>query len=462
MDDYCFIPLQVLHQASLWTSSGPLILVLVLLVISALISSSEVAMFSLSPGDLNDLRSSKSAPDQAIMELLEKPDKQEAPTKLLATILIANNAVNIAIVLLASELSGQWFPDGVYTEWVKTLIDVVAITFVIVLFGEVIPKVYATSNPVKVARLMAFPLKYIQKLCSPLTSGLMFLSSNLESLIKTSGKGNISVDELGHALELTVDDHLSDEENKILEGIVTFGTKEARQIMTPRTDIAFLWIEDPFEDVMKTVMDKGYSRLPVYRTSPDEIEGFLFIKDLLPYIDHTSFDWQTLIKKPFFVPENKMIDDLLQEFQHAKIHLAIVVDEYGGTSGLVTLEDILEEMEMLSSLPSQINMLEDASLFLAEQKKQSTMQRKSSEKKDVEKNNSSNQTTTQSNTKSIDIASLNESEKNIYSTLLEADSISMDRLVELTSMPIHKINSTLMTLELKKIIKRQGPSICRA
>ncbi len=344
MDDYCFIPLQVLHQASLWTSSGPLILVLVLLVISALISSSEVAMFSLSPGDLNDLRSSKSAPDQAIMELLEKPDKQEAPTKLLATILIANNAVNIAIVLLASELSGQWFPDGVYTEWVKTLIDVVAITFVIVLFGEVIPKVYATSNPVKVARLMAFPLKYIQKLCSPLTSGLMFLSSNLESLIKTSGKGNISVDELGHALELTVDDHLSDEENKILEGIVTFGTKEARQIMTPRTDIAFLWIEDPFEDVMKTVMDKGYSRLPVYRTSPDEIEGFLFIKDLLPYIDRTSFEWQTLIKKPFFVPENKMIDDLLQEFQHAKIHLAIVVDEYGGTSGLVTLEDILEEI----------------------------------------------------------------------------------------------------------------------
>ena len=344
MDDYCFIPLQVLHQASLWTSSGPLILVLVLLVISALISSSEVAMFSLSPGDLNDLRSSKSAPDQAIMELLEKPDKQQAPTKLLATILIANNAVNIAIVLLASELSGQWFPDGVYTEWVKTLIDVVAITFVIVLFGEVIPKVYATSNPVKVARLMAFPLKYIQKLCSPLTSGLMFLSSNLESLIKTSGKGNISVDELGHALELTVDDHLSDEENKILEGIVTFGTKEARQIMTPRTDIAFLWIEDPFEDVMKTVMDKGYSRLPVYRTSPDEIEGFLFIKDLLPYIDHTSFDWQKLIKKPFFVPENKMIDDLLQEFQQAKIHLAIVVDEYGGTSGLVTLEDILEEI----------------------------------------------------------------------------------------------------------------------
>ena len=334
----------MIHQASLLSSSGPVLIVLVLLVISALVSSSEVAMFSLSPADLIDLRSSKSAADTAIMELLEKPDKQAAPTKLLATILIANNAINIAIVLLASELSAQWFPEGVYSEWVKTLIDVVAITFVIVLFGEVIPKVYATSNPVKVARLMAFPLKYIQKLCSPLTSGLMLISNGLETVIRTSNKGNISVDELGHALELTVDDHLSNEENKILEGIVTFGTKSAGQIMTPRTDISFLWLEDNFKEVMKTVMDKGYSRLPVFRTSPDEIEGFLFIKDLLPFIDLEEYNWQPLIKKPFFVPENKMIDDLLQEFQQAKIHLAIVVDEYGGTSGLITLEDILEEI----------------------------------------------------------------------------------------------------------------------
>jgi putative hemolysin len=149
---------------------------------------------------------------------------------------------------------------------------------------------------------------------------------------------------LGHALELTIDDHLSEEENKILEGIVTFGTKQAGQIMTPRTDIAFLWLEDNFEDIMKTVMDKGYSRLPVLRESIDEIEGFLFVKDLLPYVDETEVEWQKLIKKPFFVPENKKIDDLLQEFQQAKVHLAIVVDEYGGTSGLITLEDILEEI----------------------------------------------------------------------------------------------------------------------
>lgn len=344
MDDYSIYLLDVVYQASLWSSSGPLLIVLVLLLVSAMISSSEVALFSLSPAELNDLRGSKSSADMAIMDLLEKPDKQEAPTKLLATILIANNAVNIAIVLLASELSATWFPEGVYSEWVKTLIDVVAITFVIVLFGEVIPKVYATSNPVKVARVMAFPLKYIQKVCSPLTSGLMVISNALESLIKTSNKGNISVDELGHALELTVDDHLSDEENKILEGIVTFGTKQAGQIMTPRTDIAYLWLEDSFQDIMVTVMDKGYSRLPVLRQSIDEIEGFLFVKDLLPYIDETQVEWQKLIKKPFFVPENKKIDDLLQEFQQAKIHLAIVVDEYGGTSGLITLEDILEEI----------------------------------------------------------------------------------------------------------------------
>jgi gliding motility-associated protein GldE len=278
------------------------------------------------------------------MDLLEKPDKQEAPTKLLATILIANNAVNFAIILLAAELSTAWFPAEQYSEWVKTFIDVVAITFVLVLFGEVIPKVYATSNPVRVARVMAFPLKYIQKVCTPLTRGLMVISNGLESLIKTNNKGNISVDELGHALELTIDDHLSEEENKILEGIVTFGTKQAGQIMTPRTDIAFLWLEDNFEDIMKTVMDKGYSRLPVLRESIDEIEGFLFVKDLLPYVDETEVEWQKLIKKPFFVPENKKIDDLLQEFQQAKVHLAIVVDEYGGTSGLITLEDILEEI----------------------------------------------------------------------------------------------------------------------
>ena len=191
---------------------------------------------------------------------------------------------------------------------------------------------------------MALPLKFIVKLCTPLSWALMRSSASLENRLKSNVKGNISVDELGHALELTADDNRSDEEHKILEGIVTFGAKEAHQIMTPRTDIAAVWESNSFREVMDAVLEKGYSRLPVFRSSSDEIAGFLFIKDLLPYIDETDFAWKTIIKPPFYVPENKRLDDLLEEFQQAKIHLAIVVDEYGGTSGLVTLEDILEEI----------------------------------------------------------------------------------------------------------------------
>lgn len=306
-----------------------------------MLSSSEVALFSLSPTQKADLSESKSSADQRILELLEQPDRELGPKRLLATVLIANNAINIAIVLLATQLSDIWFPEE---GWFKTLIDVVVITFILVLFAEVVPKVYATGNNLQVARTMALPLKFISKILSPLTWFLMGTSSILEKALKEKVRTNISVDELGHALELTADDDRTDEEHKILEGIVTFGGKEAAQIMTARVDIAFLHHSDRFSEVLETVMDKGYSRLPVIRDSPDEIAGFLFVKDLLPYLDEVDFAWQSLIKQPFFVPENKKIDDLLQEFQQAKIHLAIVVDEYGGTSGLVTLEDILEEI----------------------------------------------------------------------------------------------------------------------
>ena len=321
-----------------------MVLVLLFLLCSALISSSEVALFSLSPSQKADLTTSKNANDRNILDLLELPDREQGPKRLLATVLIANNAFNIAIVLLATQLSDTWLPPDQYESWVKTLVDVVVITFVIVLFAEVIPKVYATGNNLQVSRFMALPLKAIQRLLMPLTWFLMRTSRFLEESMKSRVRSNISVDELGHALELTVDDERTDEEHKILEGIVTFGEKEASQIMTPRTDIVFLRLSDPFSDVMATVLDKGYSRMPVVKDSPDEISGFLFVKDLLPYIDETDFHWHELIKQPFYVPENKKIDDLLQEFQHAKIHLAIVVDEYGGTSGLVTLEDILEEI----------------------------------------------------------------------------------------------------------------------
>lgn len=301
-------------------------------------------MFSLSPTQRAELTESKVAADKRIIELLEQPDREQGPKKLLATILIANNAINIAIVLLSTQLASQWFPDGAYPSWVKTLVDVVVITFFIVLFGELMPKVYATGNNLQVARAMSLPLKGIQKLLSPLTWFLMGTSSLLEHALRNQVKSNISVDELGHALELTADDERTDEEHKILEGIVTFGGKESGQIMTSRMDIAFLRHDNTFAEVMEIVLEKGYSRLPVMKDSPDDIAGFLFIKDLLPYIDELEFRWQQLIKQPFFVPENKKIDDLLQEFQQAKIHLAIVVDEYGGTSGLVTLEDILEEI----------------------------------------------------------------------------------------------------------------------
>ena len=329
---------------SVWSNTGPMVAVLLLILCSALISSSEVALFSLTPAQKADLEDSKNSSDLRILELLETPDRENGPKRLLATILIANNAVNIAIVLISSQLTASWFEAANYPEWLRTLIDVVVITFVIVLFGEVIPKVYATGNNMQVARFMAMPLEVIRRLCSPLTWFLMRSSSLLETRLKNKVRSNISVDELGHALELTADDGRTEEEHKILEGIVTFGGKEAAQIMTPRTDIVFLSIGQSFQEVLKIVLDKGYSRMPVIKDSTDEIEGFLFIKDLLPHIEKDEFDWQSLIMQPFYVPENKMIDDLLQEFQHNKIHLAIVVDEYGGTSGLVTLEDILEEI----------------------------------------------------------------------------------------------------------------------
>lgn len=344
MEYFELVLISNIHFLSVLNSAGPLVLVLFLLLCSAMISSSEVAMFSLSPVQRADLTESKHASDQRIIALLESPDKQEGPKKLLATILIANNALNIAIVLLASGITSSFFPEHQYPDWFRTLVDVVVITFVIVLFGEIIPKVYATGNNLHVARLMALPLEIIKRLVSPLTWFLTGTSSILEGRLREKTRSNISVDELGHALELTADDDRTEEEHKILEGIVTFGGKEANQIMTSRVDIAFLHYDDTFAKVMETVLDKAYSRIPVMKDSPDDVAGFLFVKDLLPYIDETDFQWQKLIKQPFFVPENKKIDDLLQEFQQAKIHIAIVVDEYGGTSGLVTLEDILEEI----------------------------------------------------------------------------------------------------------------------
>jgi len=336
--------LHLVFLTSFLQNSGLVVIIVLLLVCSALISSSEVALFSLSPSQKENLREDKDSISQRIITMLESPDKEEAPRRLLATILIANNAVNLMIVLLCTQLSYSLFPIEQYSELTIFLINVVAITFLLVLFGEVIPKVYATGNNMKTARFMAIPIGGFRYFLKPFAIFLMSTSRLLENRLRKRNSTNISVDELGHALELTADDNRTKEEHKILEGIVTFGAKEVGQIMTERTGITAVYTSDRYEDIMKTILDKGYSRMPVYGNSADDVKGFLFIKDFLPYLDEKDVVWTELVRSPFFVPENKKIDDLLQQFKKEKVHMAVVVDEYGGTSGLVTLEDILEEI----------------------------------------------------------------------------------------------------------------------
>jgi gliding motility-associated protein GldE len=340
-EQFFFDGLLMINWTLVWV---PLVIVLILLVCSALFAGSEVAVFSLSPAQKEELRESKDRNAEMIIDLLEKPDREQGPRQLLATITLANNTVNIAIVLLSTRIVTEIFPVNNSPEWLVFLIHVVIVTFVLVLFGEVIPKIYATSHNMGFARFMALPLTITGQIFKPITWLLMRISRVFEDKMNRKQGGNISVDDLGHALELTADDNRSEEEHKILEGIVTFGEKEVGQIMTSRLDIVSLNTDLTFGEVLEIIIEKGYSRMPVYHESPDVIEGFLFIKDLLPYTDESEFDWQKVIRPPYFVPENKKIDDLLQEFQKDKIHLAIVVDEYGGTSGLVTLEDILEEI----------------------------------------------------------------------------------------------------------------------
>lgn len=313
-----------------------LVIVIVLLICSAFISGTEVALFSLSQKNIDDLTNDDYSKGAMIAKLLERPKK------LLATILVANNFINIAIVIVFASSSDQLF-RGIETPWVLFLLDVIVVTFLILLFGEVIPKIYANRNNVAFSKKVAVPVAILDQLFSPITlpmrSFILFIEKKF-----SAQKTNFSVDQLSQALELTQDGETTQEEQKILEGIVTFGNTEVRQVMSPRIDIFALDIEEEFEVVMRKIIEKGYSRIPVYRENIDQIEGVLFIKDLIPYIEYKEFDWQSLIREPFFVPENKKLDNLLKEFQGMKNHLAIVVDEYGGTSGLISLEDVLEEI----------------------------------------------------------------------------------------------------------------------
>lgn len=311
-----------------------------LLVCSALISGSEVALFSLKPSDFDVKEGHVSKQDQIIINLLDKPKK------LLATILIANNFINIAVVLLYASISDTLYGDtdtlflGVS---LKFIIDVGLVTFLILMFGEILPKVYANRNNVAFAHFMALPLSALDKLLSPLSLPMRSVTNVIQARFGKQ-KTNLSVDQLSQALELTSEDDTTRDEKKILQGIVSFGNTDTKQVMRPRLDIFALNVKQPFHDVVEEITENGYSRIPVYEDNVDNITGILYIKDLLPHLQKKDFNWQTLVREPYFVPENKKLDDLLADFQEQKNHLAIVVDEYGGTSGLISLEDIIEEI----------------------------------------------------------------------------------------------------------------------
>ncbi len=312
-----------------------IILNLFFLLSSGLISGSEVAYFSLEPIDLDKLKEKKSRKNKLILDHLI--DKET----LLATILIGNNFVNVAIVILTSYTTSQLIVfNG--NNLIQIIIEIVFITSIILFFGEILPKVYASKSPVTFAGLMAFPLWILTKALRPL-SFLLTKSTGFVNRRLTRRLKNLSMDDISHALELTGND-ITDEK-EILEGIVKFGNINVVEIMTARVDVIDVEIKSEFSKVLQTIIDSGYSRIPVFEDTPDNVKGILYVKDLLSHLDNdNSFEWQNLIREAYYVPETKMLNDLLEEFQAKKIHMAIVVDEYGGTSGIATLEDILEEI----------------------------------------------------------------------------------------------------------------------
>ena len=313
-----------------------IVLLIVLLICSGLISGAEVAFFSLTRSDLSNGLEEKPTAFSIITKLLERPKK------LLATILVANNFINIGTVILFAYL-GESFFNIIEIAWLRFLLEVVVVTFLILLFGEIIPKVYASRNHIKFSIFMAQPLKILDIIFSPISLPMRSITLLIHEKLGKQ-KSNISVNQLSQALELTNESDTTTDEHKILQGIVSFGNTDVKQVMRPRIDIFALNIEQKYSEIIPEIISNGYSRIPVYEDSIDTVKGILYVKDLLPYIDRKQFDWNSLIREPFFVPENKKLDDLMLEFQDKKVHLAVVVDEYGGTSGIVSLEDVIEEI----------------------------------------------------------------------------------------------------------------------
>lgn len=313
------------------------IVMALLLACSAIFAASEIAFFSLSAANINSIKSKKTKKGKTVVELLE------SPKRLLATILIGNNFVNIGIVILSTYIVAELFN---FTDFptLGFIIQVVLVTFLLLLLGEIMPKIYTSHYPMRFAAFIANPMKVIVVLFYPLSSLLLLSTSIIDKRIKKKNL-NISIDDLSQALEITQDESTTEKERKMLKGIVKFGDIDVKEIMRSRLDIVAVDFETNFEELMKIILDAGYSRMPVYQEDLDHICGVLYIKDILPHIDEKrEFKWQGKIRTPFFVPESKKINDLLQDFREKKIHMAVVIDEYGGTSGLVTFEDIIEEI----------------------------------------------------------------------------------------------------------------------
>lgn len=313
-----------------------IILAAVLLLFSGFASGSEIAFFSLTPNDINELEESNTEKDQRILELREDSERT------LATILITNNVINVTIIMLCNYFFMHVVDFG-SAVWLQFVVITVLLTFLLLLFGEIMPKVYCGQHALKMCRLFCDSIFFLRKLFRPLAN-ILLRSGALAGKVVQTENHVLSVDDLEQALELTDEEDLKEEKN-MLEGIVRFGDETAKEVMTSRQDIVDLDFKSKFHEVIKCVVDNNYSRIPVYQDSIDNIRGILYIKDLLPHLSKPdTFRWQSLIRPPYFVPETKKIDDLLREFQENKVHIAIVVDEFGGTSGLITMEDILEEI----------------------------------------------------------------------------------------------------------------------
>ena len=305
-----------------------------MLISSGLISGSEVALFSLSKTQLKNKENNNQI--NIISKLLSTPNK------LLATILVANNFINIGIVILFTQI-GEIIFINITSSILKFILEVVVATFLILLFGEILPKIYANRNNLKFSKIVAYPLLFLDIFFTPASIPTQRFSNFIKDRLSFKST-NINVDKLSHALDLTSTEDTTIQEQKILKGILTFGNTETKEIMIPRMDIYAFNYDVTFKDVLKNIVNNTYSRIPIYKDNLDEITGILYVKDLLPYLHLSDFDWTSILRKPFFIPEIKKLDDLMQEFQNKKIHLAIVVDEYGGTSGVISLEDVIEEI----------------------------------------------------------------------------------------------------------------------